>query len=118
MIVEESYRHVSAPERRQRLERFISDQGYCTITELSRELSVSEMTIRRDVLRLVEQGRVRGFRGGVASLSRQDLAGSDYRFRDVKMGDAKRPIPQKPIHMLALNSNIEVNTPTTTKQIA
>ncbi|PDQ34364.1 MAG: hypothetical protein B5766_12030 [Candidatus Lumbricidophila eiseniae] len=118
MIVEESYRHVSAPERRQRLERFISDQGYCTITELSRELGVSEMTIRRDVLRLVEQGRVRGFRGGVASLSRQDLAGSDYRFRDVKMGDAKRAIAQKAIDMLGLNSIIAVDAGTTTNQFA
>src|ERR1700733_12915602 len=72
---EDAFRYTSAPERRQRLVVYITEQGYCTIAELSRIFGVSEMTIRRDVSKLVEQGEVRGFRGGVGSLTRQDLVG-------------------------------------------
>jgi DeoR/GlpR family transcriptional regulator of sugar metabolism len=115
---DENFRYTSAPERRERLVQFIAEQGYCTITELSRAFAVSEMTIRRDVLRLVEQGKVRGFRGGVGSISRQDMMGSDYYFRDLKMGDAKRAIALKAIEMVESNSVIAIDAGTTTNQVA
>lgn len=118
MTVEENFRYTSAPERRERLVQFISDQGYCTITELSRTFAVSEMTIRRDVLRLVEQGKVRGFRGGVGSLSGQEMMGSDYRYRDLKMGAAKRAIARTAIAMVGSNSVIAIDAGTTTNQVA
>lgn len=115
---EENFRYTSAPERRERLVQFISDQGYCTIAELSRAFSVSEMTIRRDVLRLVDQGKVRGFRGGVGSVSRQDLQGSDYTFRDMKMADAKHAIALKAVDMVPAASAIALDAGTTTNQVA
>jgi len=117
-VTEENFRYTSAPERRERLVQFIADQGYCTITELSRAFAVSEMTIRRDVMRLVEQGKVRGFRGGVGSVSRQDMMGSDYHFRDLKMGEAKRAIALKAIEMVGPNSVIALDAGTTTNQVA
>ncbi|HWS50132.1 MAG TPA: DeoR/GlpR family DNA-binding transcription regulator, partial [Microbacterium sp.] len=101
-----------------RLVQFIADQGYCTITELSRAFAVSEMTIRRDVLRLVEQGRVRGYRGGVGSVSRTELVGSDYRFRDVKMGEAKRAIAARALDMVDAVDVIGLDAGTTTNQLA
>ncbi|GAA0398200.1 DeoR family transcriptional regulator [Acrocarpospora corrugata] len=115
---EENYRYTSAPERRERLVQFISDQGYCTITELSKAFAVSEMTIRRDVLRLAEQGKVRAFRGGVGSLSKQDMEGSDYRLRDMKMADAKRAIAVKAIDMITLGSVVAIDAGTTGHQVA
>src|ERR1700742_2040063 len=97
---EGSFRYTSAPERRERMVPFINEQGYCTIAELARAFSVSEMTIRRDVLLLVEQGRVRSFRGGVGSLNRQDLEGSEYSLRDLKMAGAKRAIAAQALTMI------------------
>jgi DeoR/GlpR family transcriptional regulator of sugar metabolism len=117
-VVEENFRYTSAPERRERLVQFIADQGYCTVTELSKAFAVSEMTIRRDVLRLVEQGRVRGFRGGVGSLSRQEMEGSDYRQRDVKMADAKRAIATKAIDLVTNGSVMAIDAGTTCHQLA
>ena len=117
-VAEENFRYTSAPERRERLMQFIADQGYCTITELSRAFTVSEMTIRRDVLRLVEQGKVRGFRGGVGSLSRQDMAGSDYNFRAITMGDAKHAIALRAVDMVGPASVIALDAGTTTNQVA
>ena len=63
------FRYTSAPERRERLVKYITEQGYCTTAELSGIFGVSEMTIRRDVSKLVESGEVRGLRGGVGSLT-------------------------------------------------
>lgn len=117
-VAEENFRYTSAPERRERLVQFIADQGYCTITELSRAFTVSEMTIRRDVMRLVEQGRVRGFRGGVGSVSRQDMVGSDYHYRDMKMGEAKHAIALKAVEMVGPTSVIAIDAGTTTNQVA
>ena len=116
--VEENFRYTSAPERRERLVQFIAEQGYCTIAELSKAFAVSEMTIRRDVLRLVEQGRVRGFRGGVGSLSRQEMEGSDYRLRDMSMADAKRAIAVRAIEMVRTGSVIAIDAGTTGHQVA
>ena len=115
---EENFRYTSAPERRERLVQFIADQGYCTIAELSRAFSVSEMTIRRDVLRLVEQRKVRGFRGGVGSVTRQDLQGSDYTFRDTAMADAKRAIATRAIDMVPAASVVALDAGTTMNQVA
>jgi DeoR/GlpR family transcriptional regulator of sugar metabolism len=114
----ENFRYTSAPERRDRLVQFITEQGYCTITELSKAFDVSEMTIRRDVLRLTEQGKVRGFRGGVGSLSKQDMEGSDYHLRDMKMADAKRAIALRAIESVGAGSVVAIDAGTTTRQVA
>ena len=52
MLVAERFTYTSAPQRREKIVQFVTDQGYCTITELSSLFAVSEMTIRRDVSRL------------------------------------------------------------------
>ncbi|SDK86067.1 DeoR family transcriptional regulator, aga operon transcriptional repressor/DeoR family transcriptional regulator, fructose operon transcriptional repressor [Nonomuraea jiangxiensis] len=117
-MTKENFRYTSAPERRDRLVQFITEQGYCTITELSKAFAVSEMTIRRDVLRLTEQGKVRGFRGGVGSLSKQDMEGSDYHLRDVKMADAKRAIALRAVEMIGTGSVVAIDAGTTTRQVA
>ena len=115
---DDAFRYTSAPERRQRLVKYIAEQGYCTIVELSRIFGVSEMTIRRDVSKLAEQGEVRGFRGGVGSLARQDLVGSDYRLRDQKMGAAKQAIARAALGLVGVNSIVALDAGTTAAQLA
>ncbi|HMC02502.1 MAG TPA: DeoR/GlpR family DNA-binding transcription regulator [Cellulomonadaceae bacterium] len=117
-VEDERFRYTSAPERREKLVQYIADQGYCTIGALSEALGVSEMTIRRDVLRLVEQRRVCGFRGGVGAVSRQDIVGSDYAYRDLKMGPAKRAIARAAIELVGPASVIALDAGTTTNQVA
>jgi DeoR family transcriptional regulator, aga operon transcriptional repressor len=112
------FRYTSAPERRQRLVKYITEQGYCTTAELSGIFGVSEMTIRRDVSKLVENGEVRGFRGGVGSLTREDLAGSDYRLRDLKMGAAKHAIAEAALDFVGANSVIAIDAGTTGAHLA
>ncbi|WP_168209203.1 DeoR/GlpR family DNA-binding transcription regulator [Agromyces intestinalis] len=115
---EERFRYTSAPERRERLLQYIAEQGYCTIAELSKAFSVSEMTIRRDAQKLVEQELVRGFRGGVGSLSKQDLTGSDYRFRDIAHAAAKHAIASAAVGMVEPHSVVAIDAGTTANQFA
>lgn len=115
---DDAFRYTSAPERRQRLVKYITEQGYCTIVELSRVFGVSEMTIRRDVSKLVEHGEVRGFRGGVGSLTRRDQVGSDYRLRDLKMGAAKQAIARAALDLIGVNSIVALDAGTTAAQLA
>lgn len=118
MRAPERFTYSSAPERRDRISNFVTEQGYCTITELSRLFSVSEMTIRRDVSRLVLEGRLRGFHGGVGSLTPGDMLGRDYNDRNQTMGDAKRAIAERAVQMIALDSVIAIDAGTTGAQLA
>lgn len=113
-----NYRYTSAPERRERLMQFIAAEGYCTILELSREFDVSEMTIRRDIQKLADQGKVRSFRGAVGSLSRTDARGIDYQSREVAMHEQKFAIAQRAAAMIAPESVIAIDAGTTAKELA
>jgi DeoR family transcriptional regulator, aga operon transcriptional repressor len=118
MFVAERFTYSSAPERRDRIVQFVTDQGYCTITELSSLFAVSEMTIRRDVSRLVAAGALRGFHGGVGSHSPQEMLGRDYSDRDQTMAAAKRAIAERAASMVKPNSVIAVDAGTTGAQFA
>jgi len=115
---EERYAYGSAAERRDRLARYVAEQGYCTIGELSLRFGVSEMTIRRDVGRLVGEGRVRAFHGGVGSLAPSELSGVDYGDRDRRMGAAKHAIASRALAELSPGAVIAIDSGTTTAQIA
>lgn len=114
----ERFTYTSASERRDRLARYVIDQGFCTIGELSMRLGVSEMTIRRDVARLVDERRVRAFHGGVGSLAPGDLSGVDYGDRDLRMGDAKRAIASHALRDVRPGAVIGIDAGTTTAQLA
>jgi DeoR family transcriptional regulator of aga operon len=59
-------RYTNAPERRAHLERRIAADGYLSSAVAAQELGVSEMTVRRDLRMLEEQGSVRRVAGGAA----------------------------------------------------
>ena len=61
----EALRYDSAPERRERILDLVREKGYYAVTDLGREFGVSEMTVRRDVGKLAQQGLVRVVHGGV-----------------------------------------------------
>lgn len=114
----ERYTYATAPERRERVVQFVTDQGFCTIAELSRSFEVSEMTIRRDVTRLVRDGRLRGFHGGVGSLSPQEMLGRDYRDRDQKMSHAKHAIAASAATVVEPGGIIAIDAGTTSTRLA
>jgi DeoR/GlpR family transcriptional regulator of sugar metabolism len=56
-------------QRHEQIVRLVDKQGYLSVTDLSQVLNVSEMTIRRDLAQLDEQGRVNRTFGGAYSRS-------------------------------------------------
>jgi DeoR/GlpR family transcriptional regulator of sugar metabolism len=56
-------------KRHDEIVRLVDAQGYLSVTDLSERLKVSEMTIRRDLAQLDEQGRVKRTFGGAYARS-------------------------------------------------
>jgi DeoR family transcriptional regulator, aga operon transcriptional repressor len=114
----EELRYTSARDRRDRLVSLVDEQGYCTIVELSKIFGVSEMTIRRDVAKLVSEERIRGFHGGVSPIAVQEIKGSQYSHRIVSKGDVKRNIAIRALQLVEENSVIGLDAGTTVAMLA
>lgn len=112
------FAYTSASQRRDRLAQFVVEQGYCTVAELSFRFAVSEMTIRRDVAKLVTDGRLRAFHGGVGSVSPVDIIGVDYSDRDLKMAEAKRAIAVRALDHVRPGAVVGIDAGTTATQLA
>ena len=115
---DDGLRYGSAPARRDRLRRMVEEQGFLTIAELSRQLAVSEMTIRRDVQRLVNDGRLRSVHGGVSALPQSDLLGSQFSSRAVKLGPEKRAIALEAAKLVPPDGAVGLDSGTTTLELA
>lgn len=61
--------HDTAPDRRVRILQAVHESGFISVTDLTAMLNVSDMTVRRDLRKLDEQGLVRVVHGGVSALS-------------------------------------------------
>ncbi len=55
------------PERRSRISQLVEEQGRTTVAELSRRLSVSEATVRKDLAVLERDGRLLRTHGGATA---------------------------------------------------
>ena len=73
-----------AEERWARIVNLVNDKGVITVVQLMEELGASESTIRRDLLRLDEMGRLRKVHGGATR-----LAHSEYVMADQSMSGRK-----------------------------
>jgi DeoR/GlpR family transcriptional regulator of sugar metabolism len=67
--------------RRRQIAHLITQQGSCTIADLSRRFDVSEMTIHRDLAALEEMGLLRKTRGGAVAPDQPTLVPVDYQMR-------------------------------------
>lgn len=66
-----------AEERWARIVDLVNEQGVMTATELVDALDTSESTIRRDLQKLDEMGRLRKVRGGAAKLAGYEFVSAD-----------------------------------------
>lgn len=81
-------RYTDAPARRADLERQLAADGYLSSAAAAARLGVSEMTVRRDLRLLEEEGRVRRVAGGATAPS----AGIPFEGRDAVGAAQKRAI--------------------------
>lgn len=92
-------RYTSAPQRRDELLRRLLDTGYVSSAQLAGTLGVSEMTIRRDLRRLEDDGYAQRVLGG-ASLPGSVLASSSFEERGVHQGEVKRAMAAATLPLL------------------
>jgi DeoR/GlpR family transcriptional regulator of sugar metabolism len=110
-------RYESAPVRRVFIMERVRDTGFCSAVELSRDLGVSEMTVRRDIQRLAREGLARVVHGGISSTT--TLHGPvDFRLRAAQRLKAKQAIARKAVGLLAPSSVVALDAGTTTLEVA
>lgn len=95
----------------------VQDSGFCSSADLSRTLEVSEMTVRRDIRKLSEQGLVRTVHGGV-SLAVNELTGADFRARSLVQAEAKRAVGRRASELITEGSIIAIDAGTTAVEVA
>ncbi len=83
-----------AEERWARIVELVDAHGVQTVTQLMEELDTSESTIRRDLIHLGKQGRLRKVHGGAARISASSYVVADESMRGRKSlnMDKKRAI--------------------------
>jgi len=110
-------RYDSAPERRERILDLVREKGYYAMTDLGREFGVSEMTVRRDVGKLAQQGLVRVVHGGVSAVT-DLLAPIEFRFRSHQHTSTKRALAEYALTLLAQDSVVGLDAGTTVLEVA
>jgi DeoR family fructose operon transcriptional repressor len=104
---------VDAVERLQKIEAKARTDGRVRVVDLAAELAVSEMTIRRDLDVLAEQGRIQRIRGGALAIGPEPFA---ERFtRHVR---AKDRIAAKLVPLVGDGGAIGIDASTTLQRLA
>ena len=117
MEITDGLRYGSAPARRQRILKLVRETSFVGAGELSERLGVSEMTIRRDVRLLSDQGLVRSVHGGVTRIAETTL-GTDFRIRSTQHHEAKASIAAAALELVRTDATIALDTGTTTLELA
>ncbi len=117
MTAAQGLRYQSAPERRARILEIVRTMSHRSAAELSDELGVSEMTIRRDIALLAAQGSARAVRGGISRLP-NDAMGTDFGVRARQQTSAKRRIAAAAAALVRPDTSIALDAGTTALELA
>jgi DeoR/GlpR family transcriptional regulator of sugar metabolism len=112
-----SLRYDSAPDRRRAILTAVGESGFVSVTELTRRLGVSDMTIRRDLRKLAHQGRVRIVHGGVSALTTSPHSPA-FTGRAEEHAAGKRAIGEAVARRLSSRATVAVDAGTTTYAVA
>jgi DeoR/GlpR family transcriptional regulator of sugar metabolism len=109
----------SASRRRSRIAAMITDHGFCTITELATAFDVSDMTVRRDILKLTQSDRtLRIVHGGIRAVPLWEFEGTDYRTRAMHNRLVKQRIAAEVVKLMVPGSTVALDSGTTGIAIA
>lgn len=104
-------------ERQKMLLHVISQQDIVSINSLAEMLNVSHMTIRRDIQKLEEEGKVISVSGGVQALDRLTVEPT-HDDKSLLSPQQKLAIGTKATEFIPENSTIYLDAGTTTLEIA
>jgi DeoR family fructose operon transcriptional repressor len=104
---------LAGEERMRWLGERLAASGAVTIADAARQLSVSEMTIRRDLTELEERGSVRRVRGGARAIGPLTFAA-----RHARMARAKSRIAAKLANLIPATGAIAFDASSTVMRVA
>lgn len=104
-------------ERQKLLLNLISQKGIASITQLVESLNVSHMTVRRDIQKLEEMGKVISVSGGVKMQQHLSFEPT-YQDKSLLFRDQKEQIGKFAAQLIPLNTTIYLDAGTTTLEIA
>lgn len=99
-------------ERYEMIVRLVNERGSIRVTELSELCGVTEETIRRDLDRLEQAGRLRRSHGGAVSVKEQQ-AEIPYFEREITRAEEKKRIAQEAIRRIRPNERIILDASST-----
>jgi DeoR family fructose operon transcriptional repressor len=105
--------NVEALERLELMRRRLDTDGRVRVAELAVELDVSEMTVRRDLDMLVDEGIAQRVRGGAVAVGPQEFA---TRFR--QDARAKARVADKLLDLLGSGGAIGIDASSTLQRLA
>ena len=108
---------VLSSERAEYIVQELSEKSVVTVKELSKKLSVSPDTIRRDLKSMEAQGQVKCVRGG-ARLLENDFTRSVFSNRDILNVRQKRQAAKKAVRHIKNSDIVTMNSGTTNRIIA
>lgn len=106
-----------AKERRLEILAELKDQGSVRVTELAKRFSVAEETIRRDLDRLSDEGRLSRTHGGALSI-RNDRFDLPLSIRKNSRAPEKRSIALKALSYIKPNDVVAFDASTTVLELA
>lgn len=104
-------------ERLRHIERLINERQHVRVAELSKYFAVSEPTIRRDLQKLEEMGRIQRAHGG-ASAVEQAMPELPVAQRVVEYNEEKRRIGQAAAQLIQDGETIFLGSGTTMLEVA
>jgi DeoR family fructose operon transcriptional repressor len=108
-------RYTDAPARRQELLDRLAASGYVGSAEVAAELGVSEMTIRRDLRRLADDGLARRVPGGASLPGTNGM--DSFEARSGSARETKRALAKAATGLLADASTVALDAGTTVAEI-
>lgn len=103
--------------RRQQILELLQTRGESSVAELSRELGVSDMTVRRDLQILAEEGRVLRTHGGAAPVE-QVMFEFQFLRRAQERQPEKRQIGRRAAELVGDGQSVILDSGTTTLALA
>ena len=106
-------------ERQKKEVDLINKNQFMTIKQLASVFEVSEMTVRRDISILLEQGLVNQVYGGVIGTSQSEQSNEYYISREVtKNTEKKQNICRKAVELIAPGDVVYLDSGTTIRKLA
>ena len=103
-------------QRQDRIVERVHHEGYVSVEDLAALFGVTPQTIRRDIGILQDDGRLRRYHGGAATVS--TIENMAYSTRKILCQDEKRIIAQRVADCVPDNASLILNIGTTTEEVA